>query len=361
MRCGCVAFAFIFSIYLKLVLYTVKLHFSLFNQDIRFLRKTVDSNSETLKDLLALMNGTAHGQSVSGPTVAGAANTPIVDHESNEKLSEDIERVKRAFTKEKTHLRKYLQRDVAELHEAMLASFNSFHGDLSDYIFQYMNNITTMVKGTETNVGQYLESSDQKLSLILSQQKNGNSAINGAIDDFTKEMTTAILGEQTKTTNELKEAISDSQSFLRTELSSHTKEITAATTKLGGEISDGFLLLRYFADVLEVGNTRLANASCLDTNDGFSIQGRVEVLHNGKWGTVCDDDFNSTDATVVCRSLGYHTGIVKREAYFGRGSGDIWLDDVLCSGTEDNVVSCASKAIGSHNCGHGEDVGVICR
>ena len=48
------------------------------------------------------------------------------------------------------------------------------------------------------------------------------------------------------------------------------------------------------------------------------------------------------------------------QAHFGAGSGDIFLDDVECTGSESVLLDCTSDPIGTHNCRHHEDAGVAC-
>ncbi|KAF4079914.1 hypothetical protein AMELA_G00183750, partial [Ameiurus melas] len=96
---------------------------------------------------------------------------------------------------------------------------------------------------------------------------------------------------------------------------------------------------------------------------GSRCAGRVEVLHEGQWGTVCDDDWDEDDAAVVCRELRCGEAVDALDGdkgHFGPGSGPIWMNKVACNGSETALKNCRSAEWGVNNCGHDKDAGVTC-
>ncbi|XP_064230578.1 HHIP-like protein 1 isoform X1 [Aotus nancymaae] len=93
-----------------------------------------------------------------------------------------------------------------------------------------------------------------------------------------------------------------------------------------------------------------------------SGSGRVEVFVGGRWGTVCDDSWDINGAAVVCRQLGFPYAVraVKRAEFGQGGSLPILLDNVRCKGWERNLLECQHNGVGTHDCEHEEDAGVVC-
>ncbi|XP_025102894.1 deleted in malignant brain tumors 1 protein-like [Pomacea canaliculata] len=96
--------------------------------------------------------------------------------------------------------------------------------------------------------------------------------------------------------------------------------------------------------------------------NGTYYAGRLEILYNGTWSTVCDDSFQDVDAEVACRMLGFYSpgAVAVLSNMYGMGHGSILLDNINCQGTESNLEQCTHLGYYRHDCGHHEDVGIIC-
>ena len=109
------------------------------------------------------------------------------------------------------------------------------------------------------------------------------------------------------------------------------------------------------------GELRLVNGS-------NSENGRVEICRRGCWGTVCDDGWDSHDAVVACRQLGFDTEIAIPTigAFFGEGNDrPIHVSQVACQRNDSalRLMDCTIKRPGglSNICRHTRDAGVICK
>ncbi|KAL5022242.1 hypothetical protein ScPMuIL_001397 [Solemya velum] len=92
-------------------------------------------------------------------------------------------------------------------------------------------------------------------------------------------------------------------------------------------------------------------------------EGRIEILHDNQYGTICNNKFDEAAARVACRMLGFDpNGGVKlyNSTKFGEGKEEIWLDQVSCDGSERRIEDCEHGPWGEHHCEHDQDVGLAC-
>ena len=124
----------------------------------------------------------------------------------------------------------------------------------------------------------------------------------------------------------------------------------------------------------------------VQTQNYHSWRGRIEVCFNGVWGTITDDAYDSREARVVCRQLGYsdlgkhakmciinYIGyyykfaflfqLVVRpypNAWFGAGASSqpIFMDNIQCNGQEKRLIDCWYSTPSGDT--HSEDASVRC-
>ena len=90
-------------------------------------------------------------------------------------------------------------------------------------------------------------------------------------------------------------------------------------------------------------------------------EGNVEIFHNGKWGNICDDEWDKYEAEIVCNQLNYHLGgKPTHSGFFGKARRKFLMDNLYCTGKESELSACRFDGWGVSDCEDSEAAGVIC-
>nr|VZH89282.1 unnamed protein product [Spirometra erinaceieuropaei] len=95
--------------------------------------------------------------------------------------------------------------------------------------------------------------------------------------------------------------------------------------------------------------------------DGYDeSEGTVVINIDGRWGTVCDDNWSLKEATIVCKQLGFPYALqaTTRDFFATNGMHPYIMDDVSCTGNETRLQDCSYW--NEHDCSNREEAGVVC-
>ena len=86
--------------------------------------------------------------------------------------------------------------------------------------------------------------------------------------------------------------------------------------------------------------------------------GILEIYHSNRWGSICDDGWNSVASIVACRQMGYpdYSSYITSRTI----TNDFWLDDIICGGEEISIISCSHDGWGNDNCAFSEGIFLRC-
>ncbi len=93
---------------------------------------------------------------------------------------------------------------------------------------------------------------------------------------------------------------------------------------------------------------------------GSRCSGRLEIIHDQTWMSVCDAAFDQQDAEVVCRELDCGAPVqVLGAAAFGKGDAQMWTQEIQCRGNESKIHLCPTSSQ-RHNCSHDNHHALLC-
>uniref|UniRef100_A0A1X7U110 Deleted in malignant brain tumors 1 protein n=1 Tax=Amphimedon queenslandica TaxID=400682 RepID=A0A1X7U110_AMPQE len=96
----------------------------------------------------------------------------------------------------------------------------------------------------------------------------------------------------------------------------------------------------------------------------YNSFGRVEVCNGDTWGTICDDYWDNSDASVICKQLGFSPyGAIAKTSFYSENHLPHIIFNMSCNGDEESIFNCSYSAevpTGS-NCHSTEDASVICQ
>ncbi|XP_060570002.1 uncharacterized protein LOC132728362, partial [Ruditapes philippinarum] len=106
-----------------------------------------------------------------------------------------------------------------------------------------------------------------------------------------------------------------------------------------------------YGPVLNITDARLVNGTSV--NDG-----RAEIKVNDTWGTICDTNFDIHAADLFCRLIGLRAAQYFTGAFYGEGSGPVFIDQLFCDNYDYTLSDC--KYLFLNECSHARDISVVC-
>ncbi|KAK7105690.1 uncharacterized protein [Littorina saxatilis] len=309
----------------------------------------------------------------------GAVSTNLT-----QKLSElegDLE-AQKTITDEQERISSQFLPSLAEVQHSLSQQKKSI-GNLDDKLNQEMNEQEKKLSGVKQELSDLQQGVDKLSSDTASQLTNLTDTLKWVHANLTFVEKLQETGEQfmrehlqnstesfyddllfvLQGVNELNESVTSALTSMSTAGTVSSSQLATLETNLTAVESQYRLLLPRVQTVegdLVTVNEKLFPVRLVGGSN--EREGRVEIRVGHSWGTVCDDGWDDNEAKVVCNMLGFFRAgaVPKPEAAFGQGTGPIVLDDIQCTGSEQDIRVCPARAFGTHNCAHSEDAGVVC-